>query len=105
MILSLDDHYDRRDFFATNKDIKGIGYKESSHFLRNIGYRGYVILDKHILQTMHELNIINCPKPPVNRDKYLETENKLIQFSNNHNFNIDELDLLIWSEKTGEILK
>ncbi|MBL8208379.1 MAG: DNA lyase, partial [Blastocatellia bacterium] len=32
----------RRDYLVAN--IKGIGYKESSHYLRNIGYRGYAIL-------------------------------------------------------------
>src|SRR3989338_10059236 len=37
-----------RNFFALNPGIKGIGYKEASHFLRNIGFKGYAILDKHI---------------------------------------------------------
>ena len=95
----------RRDFFAKNKNIKGIGYKESSHFLRNIGFSGYAILDKHILTTLYELKIIKSPKPPTTRDKYLETEKKLKEFADNLGIPIDELDLLLWSEKTGEILK
>src|SRR5262245_30796407 len=45
-----DDGETRRDFFAKNPGIKGIGYKEASHYLRNIGFRGYAILDKHILR-------------------------------------------------------
>src|SRR5262245_1813493 len=51
----------RRDFFAKNPDIKGIGYKEASHYLRNIGYRGYAILDKHILRALSELGVIDSP--------------------------------------------
>ncbi|MEP6848226.1 MAG: DNA lyase, partial [Acidobacteriota bacterium] len=43
------DHHARRDWLVTEKGIKGLGYKEASHFLRNIGFKGYAILDKHIL--------------------------------------------------------
>ena len=50
LLLSFEDPAERRDFFALNKDIKGLGFKEASHFLRNVGFRGYAILDKHILQ-------------------------------------------------------
>ena len=102
---SFQDPLERRDFFAGNRDIKGIGYKESSHFLRNIGYGGYAILDKHILNTLSELGVIGSPKPPGTRDKYIAIENCLRQFSDEIDIPMDELDLLIWSEKTGEVLK
>jgi len=105
LLNSLQDPIERRDYFANDKDIKGLGYKETSHFLRNIGFRGYAILDKHILVTLNEIGLINDSKPPANRSKYLEIERKLIDFSREIEINIDELDLLIWSEKTGEILK
>ena len=45
---SFDNHLERRDWLVKEKRIKGLGYKESSHFLRNIGLKGYAILDKHI---------------------------------------------------------
>lgn len=105
LIKSFKDPLERREFFAKNKDIKGIGYKESSHFLRNIGFSGYGILDKHILNTMHEFGIIDSPKPPSKRDDYLAIERSFIRFSEDLGINVDELDLLLWSEKTGEILK
>jgi len=105
LLKSFEDPIERRDFLAKNKNIKGIGYKESSHFLRNIGFSGYAILDKHILNTLYELKIIKSPKPPTTREKYVEIEDKLKEFSNNLGIHIDELDLLLWSEKTGEILK
>jgi len=105
LINSFNDPMERRDFFARNRDIKGIGYKESSHFLRNIGYGGYAILDKHILNTLCELGVIGSPRPPGTRDKYIAIENSLRHFADEIGIPMDELDLLLWSEKTGEILK
>lgn len=48
---------DETDVFKTRdwlvKDIKGIGYKEASHFLRNIGLgKNLAILDRHILNKL-----------------------------------------------------
>jgi N-glycosylase/DNA lyase len=105
LVTSFNDPLERRDFFARNKDIKGIGYKEASHFLRNIGFPGYAILDKHILNTLFEMGVIENPKPPGTRDKYISVEDRLRKFSEDIDIPMDELDLLLWSEKTGEILK
>lgn len=95
----------RRDFFARNPGIKGIGYKEASHYLRNIGYRGYAILDKHILRTLHECGVIDSPDPPATKKKYIVVEEQMRKFAVEIRINFDELDLLLWSNKTGEILK
>ena len=95
----------RRDFFARNPGIKGIGYKEASHYLRNIGYRGYAILDKHILRTLHECGVIGSPNPPTTKKKYLAIEEDMRKFAREIKIDFDELDLLLWSNKTGEILK
>lgn len=100
-----DDVEARRDFFAANRQIKGIGYKEASHYLRNIGYRGYAILDKHILRTLHEFGVIDSPDPPGTKKKYLAVEESMRRFSAAVRIDFDELDLLLWSNKTGEILK
>ncbi|GJM15532.1 MAG: N-glycosylase [Thermodesulfobacteriota bacterium] len=105
LLSSFDDPLERRDFLAKKKHIKGIGYKEASHFLRNIGFSGYAILDKHILNTLYEFKVIKSPKPPTTRDRYIHVENKLIEFADKLEIHMDELDLLLWSEKTGEILK
>ncbi|MEW6731887.1 MAG: N-glycosylase/DNA lyase [Acidobacteriota bacterium] len=104
-LTRLSQHQERRDYWAANREIKGIGYKEASHFLRNIGYCGYAILDKHILRSLHELRVIESPKPPTNKKKYLEIESLLQAFANEIEIDFDELDLLLWSNKTGEILK
>jgi len=95
----------RRDFFAKNPGVKGIGYKEASHYLRNIGYRGYAILDKHILRTLWEIGLIDSPNPPGTKKKYLTVEDRMRKFAGDIKINFDELDLLFWSNKTGVILK
>ncbi len=100
-----DDQEARRDFLARNPGIKGIGYKEASHYLRNIGYRGYAILDKHILRTLHECGVIETPNPPGTKKKYLAVEENMRKFAVDIKIDFDELDLLLWSNKTGEILK
>lgn len=95
----------RRDMLAADPDVKGIGYKEASHFLRNVGYRGYAILDKHILSSMRSLGVIRKAAPPSNRKEYLRIEKRLRTFSLSIGVDFDEMDLLLWSVKTGKILK
>ena len=102
---SFDCRFERRDWLVKEKGIKGLGYKEASHFLRNIGFSGYAILDKHVLRCLHELKIIDDPKPPNTRSKYLTVEEKLKQLAKTARIDFDELDLVLWSMKTGEILK
>jgi N-glycosylase/DNA lyase len=96
---------ERRDFLAANSNVRGIGYKEASHFLRNIGYRGYAILDKHLLSRLSEFEVIDSPKPPSTKKGYLAIEEKLKLFASSIGIDFDELDLLLWYTKTGEILK
>lgn len=105
LIESFDDKIKLRDFFAANKGIKGIGYKEASHFLRNIGFKGYAILDKHILRSLHEFGVISSPDPPKSRSMYLAIEAGMKQFAKEIEIDFDDLDLLLWSNRTGEILK
>jgi N-glycosylase/DNA lyase len=95
----------RRDWLVKEKGIKGLGYKEASHYLRNIGFKGYGILDKHVLRCMAELRLISDPKPPNTRLRYLTTELSLKSFAESLEIDFDELDLVLWSMKTGEILK
>ena len=105
LIGSFDSRHERRDFFAKNKGVKGLGYKEASHFLRNIGFPGYAILDKHILNSLREMGVIGPRMRSTTRAGYLAIEMKLEQFANEIGIDMDHLDLLLWSRKTGEILK
>ena len=104
-LQSFSDPIERRDWLAQEKQIKGLGYKESSHFLRNIGLSGYAILDKHVMNCLMDLKVVETPKPPGNRTRYLETEERLRTFARDIKIDFDELDLVLWSMKTGEVLK
>lgn len=103
-IDSFGDVQELREWLATN--IKGMGYKEASHFLRNIG-RGedLAILDRHILRNLESLGIVGGYKGGLTKRRYLEYESKMRQFARRVNISLAELDLLFWSEETGEIFK
>lgn len=91
-----------REWLVSN--IKGIGYKEASHFLRNIGYKNLAILDRHIINMMSDHNIIEKPKS-LNKKNYLEIEKKFKTLSRKIKMSPAELDLYMWYMKTGEVLK
>ncbi|MFW9881907.1 MAG: N-glycosylase/DNA lyase [Candidatus Thorarchaeota archaeon] len=91
-----------REWVVTN--IKGLGYKEASHFLRNIGFKDYAIIDFHILDLLMKFNIIEKPKA-LTKTKYLEIEELLDTIAKKLNLNLSELDLYMWYMETGKILK
>ena len=92
-----------REFLV--KNVKGLGYKEASHFLRNIGHKEVSILDRHILKNLKKQNVIKEIPKSMTPKKYCEIEDKFINFSKKVNIPIDHLDLLFWSQETGEIFK
>lgn len=87
------------------KNIKGIGFKEASHFLRNVGYKNVSLLDRHILRILFENNLINNIPKSLTKRKYLEIEKNLERIANATNLNLAELDLYLWYSKTEKILK
>jgi len=86
------------------KNILGLGYKEASHFLRNIGFADYAIIDFHILDLLTKFNLIEKPKT-LTKIKYLEIEELLRILAERLNLNLAELDLYMWYMETGKILK
>ncbi len=87
------------------QNVKGMGWKEASHLLRNIGHRELAILDRHILRNLLRLRAIRrLPKTLTSR-RYKLLERKFHTFAREIGIPMDELDLLFWSMETGEILK
>ena len=86
------------------KNVKGLGYKEASHFLRNIGFDDYAIIDFHIIDILVDNKIITKPKT-LTKNKYLEIEKKLKNLAVKTNLTLAELDLYLWYIETGKILK
>jgi len=88
------------------KNVKGIGYKEASHFLRNIGFgENFAILDRHILKNLKSLGVINSIPKNLSRKKYIQVEEKMKKLSEKMNIPLSLLDLLLWYKETGEIFK
>ena len=86
------------------KNIKGLGYKEASHFLRNIGYKNYAIIDFHIVDVLAKYNLIEKPKT-MTKKKYFEMEQLLKTIGNRLHLNMAELDLYLWYLETGKPLQ
>jgi len=86
------------------KNIKGIGYKEASHFLRNIGYTNFAIIDFHITDLLARYKLLEKPKT-LTKKEYFKIENLLREIAEKSNLNLAELDLYLWYMETGKILK
>ncbi|MFH1588488.1 MAG: N-glycosylase/DNA lyase [Candidatus Diapherotrites archaeon] len=102
-LLKKEEKKNAREFLV--KNIKGIGMKEASHFLRNTGAKNLAILDRHILNVLNEYNIIKQKPKALNKINYLKIEKKFLSLANELKMNAAELDLFMWFMKTGKILK
>ena len=87
------------------KNVRGIGWKEASHFLRNIGHRDLAILDRHILKNLVRFRVMRGLPKTLTPKRYLFIEKRFRRFARLIGISMDELDLLFWSIETGEILK
>jgi len=85
------------------ENIMGLGFKESSHFLRNIGYKNFAILDRHVLRVLLKYGIIETIPKTLTKKKYLEIENKLKKICEKLNISMAELDLYLFYLETGKI--
>ncbi|MBD6955391.1 MAG: N-glycosylase/DNA lyase [Thermoplasmata archaeon] len=92
---------ERREFLV--KNIKGMGYKEASHFLRNVGYKDYAIIDKHIFRLMVENGLTR--EKQVNPKNYVELEKILENIARTVDIDLARLDLYLWYMETGKVLK
>ncbi len=88
-----------REFIVQN--IKGLGLKEASHFLRNVGYDDVAIIDRHILRFMYQQKLITSIPSHITKKFYLECEQILTKFK----IQLSRLDLIIWQKMTGRVLK
>lgn len=93
-----------RTWLVTNVD--GLGMKEASHFLRNIGRgKDLAILDRHILRNALRHRVIGRMPKSLTPKRYLAIEDRLVDFAGSLGTTVGVLDLLWWSRETGEIFK
>jgi N-glycosylase/DNA lyase len=87
------------------ENVKGLGWKEASHFLRNVGYFDVAIIDRHILSNLREHGVIPDDKKGLTKRRYLEYEGILRRMADDLGMSLGELDLFLWYRKTGKVLK
>ncbi len=88
------------------KNIKGYGYKEASHFLRNIGFtEELAILDRHILKNLVKMGVIPSVPETLTKARYLEIEEKMRKFTKKIGISMGALDLTLWFREAGKIFK
>lgn len=88
------------------RELRGMGYKEASHFLRNIGYSfNLAILDRHILNNLKNLGVIKKVPRILSKKIYCEIEDKFRNFSKKISIPMIDLDLLFWAKQTGFVFK
>ncbi|MEO5928612.1 MAG: hypothetical protein ABIR47_01655 [Candidatus Kapaibacterium sp.] len=98
------DSRDRREWLVAN--VNGLGWKEASHFLRNIGARDLAIIDRHILKHMARNGAIDAiPKAIGTRRAYMELEERFAALAATVGLPLQELDLLFWSFEEGSVRK
>lgn len=102
IVKTFNDDNELREWLV--KNVKGVGYKEASHFLRNIGYVNFAIIDFHIMDVLTKHKVIEQPKALTKR-KYLKIEDSLRKIARRAYLNLAELDLYLWYMETGKVLK
>jgi N-glycosylase/DNA lyase len=101
-VIQFPDKKALRDWIVNN--VKGLGYKEASHFLRNVGFDDYAIIDFHIIDILVDNKIIKRPKT-LTKKRYFEIEEILNKLAKKTGLTLAELDLYLWYMETGKILK
>jgi N-glycosylase/DNA lyase len=101
-VRSFETEHDAREWLVGN--VKGLGYKEASHFLRNIGFDGVAIVDFHIVDFLEGYKLVKKPKS-MTKKRYLEIEKVLEDVASKSGMTLAELDLYMWYCETGKILK
>jgi N-glycosylase/DNA lyase len=88
------------------KNVKGMGHKEASHFLRNIGKgQDLAILDRHILKNLKLIGVLEKIPESIPPSKYIELEQTMREFSKEIGIPLDHLDIVLWYKETEEIFK
>ena len=88
------------------KNVRGLGWKEASHFLRNIGLGADIaILDRHIIRNLVKLGTLKEYPKNLSEKKYKEIEEKMKKLSKNLGICMDTLDHVFWAKETGEVFK
>lgn len=98
------DLHEKREWLVQN--IKGMGYKEASHYLRNIGLgEELAILDRHILKKLVEFEVIGSIPTSISKKVYFQIEIQMKTFSHQIGIPISHIDFAFWYMQKKFIFK
>ncbi|MEM0499287.1 MAG: N-glycosylase/DNA lyase [Methanothrix sp.] len=108
--LSVRSHVNPKNPLQTREwlvgNVKGMGYKEASHFLRNVGLgRDLAILDRHILKSLVRFGVIPDIPKSMSRSRYLKIEAAMADFARSISIPMSHLDMVLWYMGAGEVFK
>ena len=96
ILIDDEDDVNIRSYFYHN--ISGLGIKESSHFLRNIGFTdSLAIIDVHVMNFLKELYLVEkIDNSTLSEKNYIIIERIIQNLSDYHGLNLAIFDLAIW---------
>jgi N-glycosylase/DNA lyase len=103
-IMGFDSGFEKRRWLAEH--ICGMGFKEASHFLRNIGLEGETaILDRHILRKMCSVGLMEKAPESLTGKQYVWIEKLFLDYSKHIGIPAAHLDFTLWFMATGDLYK
>jgi N-glycosylase/DNA lyase len=84
------------------ENIRGLGMKESAHFMRNIGFKNMAIIDVHIQNFLRKAGKNEREAGSLTKKQYIELEGKFFELAKEMKVPPEELDIAIWMYQSGE---
>lgn len=85
--------------------VKGLGMKESSHFLRNIGRKDLAIIDRHVARVAVRYDLTPEVPKSMTKRRYLAFERALGPVAELTSLSLAELDLYLWYTAKGVVFR
>ncbi len=83
-------------------EIPGIGMKQASHFLQNVGFSSdFAVIDAHLLSFLRdELMVIDADDKNLSKALYVELEQRIQRLAAANGFDLGLLDHVVWAMKS-----
>jgi N-glycosylase/DNA lyase len=84
---------------ALVRHLSGVGLKQASHFLRNIGYsKRLAIIDSHVVSFLEGIGAVSDKNlKTITRKAYIELEGLLEKICDKHGLDLAVFDMAIWN--------
>lgn len=84
------------------ENIKGLGMKESAHFMRNVGFKGLAIIDVHVQNFLRKIGRYDKEPGSLTKKQYTTLEGEFLELAKELKMPSEELDIAIWMYQSGE---